>query len=538
MNVSIYNLLSRGQMLEREGQLRQFKADCKRVIETAKKQRAEQEEALQVIRVILIRVNLIRIRRRAGGMNKLAGGSACQSMSQNRSSASAEIHHRNSDCAFDGGSRRCINSSQNIRSRVVRRARFTLCQVSLISLLNLSFVGCFHSISTSVTHWDTGQIALRGPAPGGTELMDEGLPSCSPEWRDDVGQRYSELKPPARKRSYVPPQSMVKGDLLRKLSEEKVRIQDGSHLIEEGCLMLDLDKTCLFGNDGNDLGIALQWMDKPFEDVQALYQHLVNPSLRPAYEQFGRQVKSSKVVIYTMRSSLLFYNSNFRGIQIPVQFAPQWHKDGQLYIPAEVKSADEIMQRYSGPELIEQEHTDMLHAMERLLAARDAVALALGLTAGSVTVVVTSSHKDVPQTARTLGARVDATYLWDDNPKLTGCVGVIPVQPYVALDPVRHSALVGFLESTIPADSLDPDLIDFMASAPPDETVLSRAVDGSAVWVLPKTASPPRQWPVPVMRLCSSMDSGSLSPVTPADGLDRDSGLADGRRLLSGRVPR
>ena len=67
MNVSIYNLLSRGQMLEREGQLRQFKADCKRVIETAKKQRAEQEEALQVIRVILIRVNLIRIRRRAGG---------------------------------------------------------------------------------------------------------------------------------------------------------------------------------------------------------------------------------------------------------------------------------------------------------------------------------------------------------------------------------------------------------------------------------------------------------------------------------------
>jgi hypothetical protein len=372
---------------------------------------------------------------------------------------------------------------------------------------------------------------------GGSELLDGGLPSCSPEWRDDVGQRYSELKPPARKRSYPPSQSMVKGDLLRKLSEETFKIMDGSRLVEEGCLMLDLDKTCLFGNDGNDLGIALQWMDKPFEDVQTLYQYLVNPSLRPAYDQFRRQVKTAKVVIYTMRSSLLFYNSNFRGVQIPVQFAPEWHKDGQLYIPSELKSADEIMQRYSGPELIEQEHTDMLHAMERLLAARDAISQSLGLPTSSVTVVVTSSHKDVPRTAKTLGMRLAATYLWDDNPKLTGCAGVVPVQPYVALDPARHKSLLGFLEATIPAHSLDADLVDFMASAPPDETVLSRDVDGSAIWVLPKTAAPPGAWPVPIIRLCGAMETGSMSPVTPSDGLDHDSGLADGRRLLSGRDP-
>jgi hypothetical protein len=299
--------------------------------------------------------------------------------------------------------------------------------------------------------------------------------------------------------------------------------------------MLDLDKTCLFGNDGNDLGIALQWMDKPLEDVLTLYKHLVNPALRPAYDQFRQQVKSAKVVIYTMRSSLLFYNSNFRGLQIPVQFAPEWHKDGQLYLPAEIKSADDIMQRYSGPPLIEEEHTDMKHAMERLLAARDAVANSLGLPESSVVVVVTSSHKEVARTALNIGARPAFAYLWDDNPKLTGCAGVVPVPPYVALDAARRAELLGFLEAKIPAGELDADLVDFMASAPPDETVLSRDEAGLATWVLPEAPAPPRPWPVPELRGLA-VEGGSLSPVTPWDGFDEDAGLADGRRLLSNRV--
>uniref|UniRef100_A0A7S0QN91 Uncharacterized protein n=1 Tax=Cryptomonas curvata TaxID=233186 RepID=A0A7S0QN91_9CRYP len=413
-----------------------------------------------------------------------------------------------------------------------RPARLGWCGLYCIGVLNLSFSVCLEGITTSVSPWHTGHIPLRG---GGGDLLDESLPRFTSEWRDDVGQRYSELKPPARKRSSAP-QPMLKGDLLRKLSEESVKALDGSRHLEDGCIMLDLDKTCLFGNDGNDLGIALQWMEKPIEDVQALYQHLVNPALRPAYDQFRRQVKNAKVVIYTMRSSLLFYNSNFRGLQIPVQFAAEWHKDGQLYLPAEIKTADEIMQRYSGPPLIEEEHTDMQHAMERLLAARDAVAKSLDLPEGSVIVVVTSSHKEVARTAVSIGARPASAYLWDDNPKLTGCAGVVPVPPYVALDASRRAELLRFLEAKIPAHELDADLIDFMASAPPDETVLSCDHIGLATWVLPEAEAPPRPWPVPELRRYAGADGGSMSPVTPSDGLEEDAGLADGRRLLTNRI--
>jgi hypothetical protein len=28
-------------------------------------------------------------------------------------------------------------------------------------------------------------------------------------------------------------------------------------------MFVDLDKAAIFGNDGNDFGIALQWMEKP-----------------------------------------------------------------------------------------------------------------------------------------------------------------------------------------------------------------------------------------------------------------------------------
>ena len=83
-------------------------------------------------------------------------------------------------------------------------------------------------------------------------------------------------------------------------------------------MMLDLDETCLFGNDGNDLGIALQCMGHCKEDLDRLYQHLINPALRPAFEAFrasthcdGGRV-APRVVIYTARSTLLFYGSEFR----------------------------------------------------------------------------------------------------------------------------------------------------------------------------------------------------------------------------------
>jgi hypothetical protein len=357
---------------------------------------------------------------------------------------------------------------------------------------------------------------------------------------------------------------MLKGELMRKLSQEKFksmlceasRIESAKGTDSVG-IMLDLDKTCLFGNDGNDLGIALQWMERPPFVVQQLYDLLLNPALRPAYMKLTAHGKV-KVAIYTMRASLLYYRSNFRGMIIPLQYAPEWHVDGQVVLPSSVATADDIMAAYSGPYLTDDEHVDISHSMQRLLAARDAIQRALGLPAPPP-VVISASGKDVPRTAGALGFPPASTFLWDDNPALVGQEGVVPVPPYVALDRAARDRLEDFLGRHLPAAALDDDLLDFMASAHPGESVLSlTGPDGSVpVWSLPLSAEALAQpWPVP--EPCCRVPSaeappppqaaydwdlgGCLSPVTPADaagsgGAGPFGGLADGRRLLSARRP-
>ena len=61
--------------------------------------------------------------------------------------------------------------------------------------------------------------------------------------------------------------------------------------------MLDLDHTALFGNDGNDLGIAMQWLGKDVSTVQELYKKLINPSLRNMYLAYKAQGKDVDVVV-------------------------------------------------------------------------------------------------------------------------------------------------------------------------------------------------------------------------------------------------
>ena len=357
---------------------------------------------------------------------------------------------------------------------------------------------------------------------------------------------------------------MLKGELMRKLSQEKFkslmceasRIESARGTDNFG-IMLDLDKTCLFGNDGNDLGIALQWMERPLHVVQELYDLLLNPALKPAYLKLASQGKVS-TAIYTMRASLLYYRSNFRCMMIPLQYAPEWHVDGQVILPSSVATADDVMAAYSGPYLTDDEHVDISHSMQRLLAARDAIQRALGLQSPPP-VVISASGKDVPRTAAALGFPPAATFLWDDNPSLVGRAGVVPVPPYVALDREARGRLEDFLARHLPASSLDDDLLDFMASAHPGESVLAlEGPDGSVpVWSLPLSAEASAQpWPVP--EPCGrrppsepapqpsavyDWEGGCLSPVTPTDGgagsggAGADGGLADGRRLLTVRRP-
>jgi hypothetical protein len=430
--------------------------------------------------------------------------------------------------------------------------------ISLLAfLIHICSVGSLDSVIptialTGCVQNSFGDLTLRQAA-----IEDSPPPICS-EWRDDVAQRYSELKPPTRKRGSLP-QPMLKGELMRKLSQEKVKSlqseatrKESSRTTDSLGIMLDLDKTCLFGNDGNDLGIALQWMERPHETVKELYHLLINPALRPAYSKLASQGKI-KVAIYTMRASLLYYRSNFRGMMIPLQYAPEWHVDGQLIVPSGVTSSADIMAAYTGPNLIDDERIDISQSMQRLLAARDAIQRALGL-ALPPPVVISASSKDVPRTAEALGFPPASTFLWDDNPSLVGRVGVVPIPPYVELDRTAHARLADFLERNLPASSLDDDLLDFMASAHPGESVLTfEGEDGSVPrWSLPLSAeASPQPWPVPEPSWAPVLDKavmamhgweeGCLSPVTPTDGAlgqcAVESGMADGRRLLSVRRP-
>ena len=206
------------------------------------------------------------------------------------------------------------------------------------------------------------------------------------DWREDVGQRYKELIPP-KKRSLPHLHAGARASLgemagaLRRPAD--LAPPAPAAKAHEVMLMLDLDKCALFGNDGNDLGIALQWMDRPHEDVLELYRLLLNPCAARAHQFLRSQYRAVRVVVYTMRSTFLLYRSCFRDASIPLQWDPAWHRDGQLYLPPTVRDADEVLATYApdGLPLLEEERVDLRKSIERLLAAREAVRAGLGLAA-------------------------------------------------------------------------------------------------------------------------------------------------------------
>eukprot|EP00961_Rhodomonas_salina_P106107 1429191-Rhodomonas_salina.1 len=84
-------------------------------------------------------------------------------------------------------------------------------------------------------------------------------------------------------------------------------LRDGmkGRVVDEAVLVLDLDKTALLGSDGNDLGLALQWMEKPPSVVKELYSRILSPCIRPMYDKLKSQARKVHVVIYTRRPSTL-----------------------------------------------------------------------------------------------------------------------------------------------------------------------------------------------------------------------------------------
>ena len=278
-------------------------------------------------------------------------------------------------------------------------------------------------------------------------------------WKQDVGERYKQLVPPRHPSRHSRHAVLVHSsgprtaktqaaDIRDRLAKASLSSQLPRKCVDEVNMFLDLDKAAIWGNDGNDFGIALQWMERPFEDVLALYKHLLNPNVKQTYQALSARANKVNVVIYTMRSSLLLYHSCFRDAEsamVPLLWHPEWHKQGQLYLPPDLANSEDIMTHTQwAQELLESERLDMRNALERLLAIRQVITEELALAERPL-VVVSAERKSVMKTARVLNLDSDACYLWDDNTRFAPHENVVRVAPYVAMPESRRAQLLKFM---------------------------------------------------------------------------------------------
>eukprot|EP00286_Rhodomonas_abbreviata_P022315 CAMPEP_0181295660 /NCGR_PEP_ID=MMETSP1101-20121128/4269_1 /TAXON_ID=46948 /ORGANISM="Rhodomonas abbreviata, Strain Caron Lab Isolate" /LENGTH=592 /DNA_ID=CAMNT_0023400433 /DNA_START=249 /DNA_END=2027 /DNA_ORIENTATION=+ len=389
---------------------------------------------------------------------------------------------------------------------------------SLASLAICSFLFALHSwaaLADNVGSYELGRVVTSSggpPQPG--PRVDSTLPNLFES--ASICQHYKELSPPMMHRRSM---SMGGGDglRLRPNTEARKLRQSSKSLAESAVLILDLDKTSIYGNDGNDLGIALQWMEKPDTVVKDLYKLLVSPCVKPAYEEMRAQAKQVHVVLYTRRPQVLKYQSCFRECTIPVQYKKEWHHEGQLYLPSHIVAAEEVLRTYCGPELLEDELNDVKKSMERLIAARDAISNHLGLDA-KPTVVVTATDKSIEDTVKRLKLPDTNAYLFDDNKGLQYDPHAIVVEPLEALPQPRRCALLRFMEQHMPTEELEEELVEYLEGARDCE----KAIEWNSElkqwrWRVPLASRPVQPWAVPELkRSCTpwerATESGFESP--------------------------
>lgn len=273
--------------------------------------------------------------------------------------------------------------------------------------------------------------------------------------------------------------------------------------MDEVVCFLDLDKCTIYGQDGNDLAIAMQWMGRPGSSVVELYRRLMNPQIKPLMKQLHRSTKRTPVVLYTMRPQLLQYRSAARNSRVNLRWKKEWHHSpDQVVIPPEIKDPEEIVAAYDGiTPLLEGEKQDLFMSFQRLLCIRQVVQEELELDY-TPQVVVTSTMKDVQATAQKLGLRPERSYLWDDNTVLEGQPHVLTVDPYVAMDPPCRDRLLNFLQEELPADELREEVVDFMLGAKPDQRCVRVRDSGEGVeYYVNEQVSIPR-FPIPELPVC------------------------------------
>jgi len=193
------------------------------------------------------------------------------------------------------------------------------------------------------------------------------------------------------------------------------------------------------------------------------------------------------IVIYTRRPMLLRYKSCVTGEVIGLKYDASWYDTvGQVYIPSSVREGADVLAHYSGPPLDKDEENDVLKGMERLLAARDAVAHELGLSE-LPPIVVTAAPKEVEETARHLGVDPNTSILYDDNVALAGDSRVVLVEPLRSLPRAQRDELIRFMENHLPVDELEEDLLYYLEGANPgEESLRYDALTDRIAWWIPE----------------------------------------------------
>jgi len=278
--------------------------------------------------------------------------------------------------------------------------------------------------------------------------------------------------------------------------EDIVMMEQNVKPVEELVCFLDLDKCSIYGQDGNDLAIACQWMQRPEQSLVELYRRLLNPQVKLLYEQLQMSVEKLPVVIYTMRPQLLRYRSACRTSHLALRWKTEWHHSmDQVVIPPDVTRPEQILSEYSGStSLMDQEKTDLYMSWQRLLAIRQVVQEELGLEAPP-SIVVTSTLKDVQATATKLGLRPEVSYLWDDNEVMKGQPHVLTVAPYTEMEAGSRAELLSFLGKELPAEELSEDVSDFMLGAKPEGRSLSE--DGGRLSYRIRETAAVERFPIP-----------------------------------------
>jgi len=184
----------------------------------------------------------------------------------------------------------------------------------------------------------------------------------------------------------------------------------------------------------------------------------------------------------------------------------------KIYLLSSVRSSDDIFATYSGPVLHEDDKIDMKFAMDRLLAARNAVMLELGLEMPPP-VVVTATFKNVEATARHLLLSPDTCLLFDDNLELRHNPCVVSVDGFTTLPAAQRDVILAFMARELPAKELElselaEDLVQFLDGAPLEDRAITRDDTSNISWWIPEaTSSKTASWrtPDPVSEHLSSV---------------------------------